>query len=202
MSISFLAPSAGMSALERSTTNPDHAHTFVNPYHHSQHESVHGVRPSVRTQHSSFAVQIPRTTVASRQHTNAISGCCKHPRRHSVISITSSGDSGEDRPGNRRPRPPRPSYSEEQKFYIMYARIIRGKSWPEIEGDFVEIFGSGAVHRSKGGLTSVYYRIRRSWGLEEVLQTSQDALAGDKLAVNLRASNFSVEFLASIGYLD
>lgn len=52
----------------------------------------------------------------------------------------------------RKPRPPRPSYSEEQKFYIMYARVLRDLPWPEIEDDFAHIFGS----RSKGGLTSVY----------------------------------------------
>ena len=33
----------------------------------------------------------------------------------------------------RIPRPARPSYSEEQKFFIMYNRIIRGLPWAEID---------------------------------------------------------------------
>lgn len=64
------------------------------------------------------------------------------------------------------PRPPRPSYNEEQRFCIMYLRIVRDKSWPEIEDKFAELFNT----RSKGGLTSVYYRIRKSWGLKDVLR--------------------------------
>ena len=59
----------------------------------------------------------------------------------------------------RIPRQPRPIYSEEQKFFIMFARIIQEKAWPEIEDTFIEQFGV----RTKGGLTSVYYRIRRKW---------------------------------------
>lgn len=58
------------------------------------------------------------------------------------------------------PRAPRPAYSEEQKFYIMFARILRGRSWPEIERDFARLFGQRISQRSKGGLTSVYYRVR------------------------------------------
>jgi hypothetical protein len=66
--------------------------------------------------------------------------------------------------GPKSARPPRPSYSEEQKFYIMYARIVCNKPWPAIEDGFTQIFGAdGTGHRSKGGLTSVYYRIRKHW---------------------------------------
>lgn len=120
------------------------------------------------------------------------------------------------------PRAPRPSYSEEQKFYIMYARIIRDWSWPEIEANFTRIFDGrsderggqsgtqqqrAANHaaqrneRSKGGLTSVYYRIRRSWGLEEVLKGGPETFANDKRVIHHMARNFSEEFLVSIGYL-
>lgn len=63
----------------------------------------------------------------------------------------------------RQPRAPRPTYTEEQKFFIMYSRIIRTRSWPDIEDDFTKTFPLSAGQRSKGGLTSVYYRIRRSW---------------------------------------
>jgi hypothetical protein len=56
----------------------------------------------------------------------------------------------------RVPRRPRPSYTEEQKFFIMYHRIIRKLSWSEIEAKFVAFFNI----RTKDGLTSVYYRLR------------------------------------------
>ncbi|WPH02955.1 Hypothetical protein R9X50_00582700 [Acrodontium crateriforme] len=127
------------------------------------------------------------------------------------------------RSNSNTPRAPRPSYSEEQKFYIMYARIIRDWSWPEIEANFTRIFDGrsderseqlggtqqqrAANHaaqrneRSKGGLTSVYYRIRRSWGLEEVLKGGPETFANDKRVIHHMARNFSEEFLISIGYL-
>lgn len=100
-------------------------------------------------------------------------------------------------PMSRRPRAPRPSYSEEQKFFIMYARIMRDQSWPEIEDKFAETFGQ----RSKGGLTSVYYRARRDWGLAEVLKSGPGTFSADCREVELRAGNFSKAFLIQIGYL-
>ncbi|SMQ48653.1 unnamed protein product [Zymoseptoria tritici ST99CH_3D7] len=100
-------------------------------------------------------------------------------------------------PMTRKPRAPRPSYSEEQKFFIMYARIMRDLSWPEIEDRFADTFGQ----RSKGGLTSVYYRVRRDWGLAEVLKSGPGTFAADCREVELRARNFSKEFLVQIGYI-
>lgn len=98
---------------------------------------------------------------------------------------------------DRRPRAPRPSYSEEQKFFIMYARIIRDNTWPEIEDRFEKLFGT----RTKGGLTSVYYRVRREWGLMEVLKSGPGSYAADCREVEQRATNFSREYLSQIGYL-
>lgn len=69
-------------------------------------------------------------------------------------------------PLGRISHPARPSYSEEQKFYIMYCRVIKEQSWPEIEGKFALFFRP----RTKDGLTSVYYRIRKDWGMDEVLK--------------------------------
>ncbi|KAK4502435.1 hypothetical protein PRZ48_005860 [Zasmidium cellare] len=97
----------------------------------------------------------------------------------------------------RTPRAPRPSYSEEQKFFIMYARVVKDQTWPEIEDQFNIIFGT----RTKGGLTSVYYRVRKDWGLMEVLKSGPDSFAADCKEVERRAKNFSAEFLAQIGYL-
>lgn len=97
----------------------------------------------------------------------------------------------------RTPRAPRPSYSEEQKFFIMYARVVKDQTWPEIEDQFNVIFGT----RTKGGLTSVYYRVRKDWGLMEVLKSGPDSFQADCKEVERRARNFSAEFLAQIGYL-
>lgn len=80
----------------------------------------------------------------------------------------------------------------------MYARIMKDHSWPEIEDQFADIFGQ----RSKGGLTSVYYRVRKDWGLSEVLKSGPGSFAADCREVERRARNFSAEFLAQIGYLD
>ncbi|KAF2766081.1 hypothetical protein EJ03DRAFT_338641 [Teratosphaeria nubilosa] len=102
---------------------------------------------------------------------------------------------------SRTTRPPRPAYTEEQKFFIMYMRIILNKPWSAIEDAYTEMFGPDRTGgRSKGGLTSVYYRIRRNWGLEEVLQTSPNAMNGDRQMIEFRARNFSEDFLSSIGY--
>ncbi len=54
----------------------------------------------------------------------------------------------------------------------MFARLIQDKSWPIIEDDFARIF----KQRTKGGLCSLYYRIRRSWGLEDVLKSDSNYL--------------------------
>ncbi|KAF2163256.1 hypothetical protein M409DRAFT_26301 [Zasmidium cellare ATCC 36951] len=97
----------------------------------------------------------------------------------------------------RTRRAPRPSYSEEQKFFIMYARLVKDQTWPAIEDQFNIIFGT----RTKGGLTSVYYRVRRDWGLAEVLKSGPDSFRADCKEVERRARNFSAEFLAQIGYL-
>ncbi|KAK5135493.1 hypothetical protein LTR08_005128 [Meristemomyces frigidus] len=122
-------------------------------------------------------------------------------RSASSPTIT-EGSSNDGTPDSMRtPRPSRPSYGEEQKFFIMYLRIIKDKSWPDIEDRFTQVFGQRSTQRSKGGLTSVYYRIRKGWGLEEVLKTGSETLASDKLAVHRRAGNFSTDFLANIGYL-
>ncbi|RMY91567.1 hypothetical protein D0861_03001, partial [Hortaea werneckii] len=67
-------------------------------------------------------------------------------------------------------RPLRPPYSEQQKFFIAYIRII-GK-------EYAICFPKDTSPQSKGGLTSVYYRI-----------------------VYSRAYNFDVDFLSYIGYI-
>jgi hypothetical protein len=54
--------------------------------------------------------------------------------------------------------------------------------------------------QTKGGLTSVYYRIRKSWKLKDVLSGDPSSSDADRMAVAARASNFSRGFLREIGY--
>lgn len=121
----------------------------------------------------------------------------------SPISSSSTPDVSEGDPeyAMKAPRAPRPAYSEEQRFYIAFSRIVCDRSWPEIEDGFAHMFELRSAKRSKGGLTSVYYRIRKDWGLEDVLKTNPDTSLRDRCAVHQRASNFSEAFLATIGYL-
>lgn len=94
-------------------------------------------------------------------------------------------------------RPARPSYTGEQRFSIMYYRIVRELSWPEIEVEFASFFNL----RTKDALTSVYYRIRNIWGMEKVLDADL-ASSGDRNKVESEASRFSRDFLVDLGYLD
>ncbi|TKA82655.1 hypothetical protein B0A55_00754 [Friedmanniomyces simplex] len=71
----------------------------------------------------------------------------------------------------------------------------------DIESGYAELFGLGAVGlRSRGSLTSVYYRIRKRWGLVEVLKTAPETVA-DKMAVLRRAEWLPPDFLMKMGYL-
>ena len=79
----------------------------------------------------------------------------------------------------------------------MYARIIKRMDWSEIEYEFARIFGQ----RTKGGLTSVYYRLRKLWGLEDVLRSGASSYEAEKRVVDRRALGFRADFLISIGYL-
>jgi hypothetical protein len=95
------------------------------------------------------------------------------------------------------PRSTRPFYNEEQKFFIVHHRIVKKLSWPEVENEFARFFKL----RSKDGLTSVYYRTRESWGMEQILRNQ--ARCGDDLGIiEKKADHFSRAFLENIGYFD
>jgi hypothetical protein len=97
----------------------------------------------------------------------------------------------------REARSARPSYNEEQRFFIMYYRMVKKLSWPEIEHKFAKLFNL----RSKNGLTAAYYRIRQSWGMGQVL--NNPACPEDDLSeIERKADGFSRAFLESIGYFD
>lgn len=94
-------------------------------------------------------------------------------------------------------RTTRTAYTEEQKFFIMYNRIIKELSWPEIEDKFEDRFDS----RSGNGLTSVYYRGRKDWGMGKVLKTKAGS-SSDRIKLEARATYFSKDFLEKLGYFD
>jgi hypothetical protein len=97
----------------------------------------------------------------------------------------------------RIPRAARPPYTEEQKFFIMYQRIIGELSWPEIEDKFADFFNI----RTRNGLTSVYYRLRKCWGMKEVLKADCHA-DSDVGKVVENAAHFQTDFLRGLGYFD
>lgn len=95
----------------------------------------------------------------------------------------------------RSPRPSRLPYTEEQKFFIMYHRVIKELSWPEIKDKYARLFTS----RSEDGLTSVYYRIRDVWRMDQ--KNNSDSVS-DRSIVEAKAEHFSEGFLESFGYFD
>lgn len=79
----------------------------------------------------------------------------------------------------------------------MYHRIIKEFSWPEIKDEYASFF----EFRSEDGLTSVYYRIRDSWNMGNVLNSDPDS-ASERSKVEARANHFSRDFLDELGYFD
>lgn len=77
----------------------------------------------------------------------------------------------------------------------MYYRIIKELSWPEIELAFGKLFDP----RTTDGLTSVYYRVRKSWG--EVSKTESTSV-NDRNTIELQSVRFSKAFLIELGYCD
>jgi hypothetical protein len=92
-------------------------------------------------------------------------------------------------------RPARPPYTDEQRFFIMYYRIVRECSWSEIEVEFASFFDL----RTKDAITSVYYRTRKMWGMDKVLETDLHSI-DDRNRIESEASRFSRDFLADLGY--
>jgi hypothetical protein len=100
-------------------------------------------------------------------------------------------------PPQRVPQATRPSYTQEQRFFIVYQRIIGELSWPEIEDKFADFFNI----RTRNGLTSVYYRLCKGWGMKEVSKDAYHA-ASDVGKVVENAVRFQTDFLRGLGYFD
>ncbi|KAL1305841.1 hypothetical protein AAFC00_003999 [Neodothiora populina] len=99
---------------------------------------------------------------------------------------------------DRAPRERRDPYSDEMRFFIMFARIVKEHDWRKIEDDFELVFNQ---RRPRDGLTAVYYRIRTSWGMQQVLKNGPDRCKNDIDVVNVRAQDLPPSFLRRIGYL-
>ena len=111
-----------------------------------------------------------------------------------VHPATQTADAGSPQ---RVLRPARPSYTDEQRFSIMYYRIVRELSWPEIEVEFASFFNL----RTKDALTSVYYRIRKTRGMEKILGTDLRTTS-ERSKVESEARCFSRDFLMDLNYFD
>jgi hypothetical protein len=79
----------------------------------------------------------------------------------------------------------------------MHHRIVKKLSWPEVENEFARYYKL----RSKNGLTSVYYRIRGSWGMGKILKNKARS-ENDLSVIERKAEHFSRAFLENIGYFD
>lgn len=74
----------------------------------------------------------------------------------------------------------------------MYHRLIKKESWDDIEKMFENFFGT----RTKDALNSVYYRIRKEWGMKPVLFGSSES---DISKVEGKAKMVPSDFLEKIG---
>jgi hypothetical protein len=129
---------------------------------------------------------------AGLQETGQHNDYCQHlqglqPDVASIMTIPPSEPS----------RKARPSYSDEQKFFIMYNRIIKGLPWAKIEEDFSKFFDL----RTQNGLYSVYYRTRKIWKMKDIKSTDVRASMKEKSMVIRMAANFSTQLLMDVGYL-
>jgi hypothetical protein len=112
-----------------------------------------------------------------------------------AVSLTLSmtpGTHATSRPSSSR-RLARPWYTKEQKFFIVYSRVVRSLDWNQIEHDFKAAYRSRAVR----GLNSVYYRMRKEWDIGKVKDecASRDK---DKAIVLRQALRSPEELLRSI----
>lgn len=115
----------------------------------------------------------------------------------------------EDRNGVRRREDDRHSYDDEERYAILYLRIVRGQKWAEILRLFNVLFPPGAPRRqadkgltktypqrAKGGLECRYYRLRQDLNIQALRSvghsSSEDRLALAKL---FEASDLSPQFI-------
>jgi hypothetical protein len=137
----------------------------------------------------------------ARHVTDLASGSVPHPNRafdHDTdLRLHPATQTAHVGSPKRILRPARPSYTDDQRFFIMYYRIVREYSWPQIEVEFARLFNL----RTKDALTSVYYRTRTMWGMKKILGTDLRT-TNERSKVESEASRFSEDFLMGLGYFD
>ena len=75
----------------------------------------------------------------------------------------------------------------------MYYRIVRERSWSEIEVKFTSLFDL----RTKDAITSVYYRTRKMWGMDKVLETDLHVTIQTELRIIPKLSSYHWLILSS-----
>jgi hypothetical protein len=158
-------------------------------------DNICNVNTSIGQRHEGFgemAAPVPSALFTPPGVTNAI-----HTHHGAGLPVQSVAEPFPTQSPRRTFRTARPAYTEEQKFFIMYNRIIKELSWPETEDKFESHFDA----RSGDGLTSVYYRVRKDWGMEKVLKTKPGS-SSNRTKVEARVAYFSKDFLEKLGYFD
>lgn len=86
---------------------------------------------------------------------------------------------GDFRPPSKRARSSRLAYTQEEKLFIMYARVLRKVEWIDIANTFEISFGYKNTSDTISGLRSIYYRTRREWGMDYVTRTGSAGVQSD-----------------------
>lgn len=181
-------PAATKPNLPRLEAVLGHANTSVGNYSHSSSCSGSGSSSSSSSSGSSSdtaRLHLPQQVYHEHRHGQP-SGISRTPRGR---------DYSEDL--DRMPRERRDPYSEEMQFFVIFARIIRCKNWQEIEDDFEANFGE---RRPRDGLTAMYYRLRKRWGMQQVTESEPGRVQSDVDIVHSRSRELSQQFLRSISY--
>lgn len=118
----------------------------------------------------------------------------KSGQSYQPFHVLSPPNSATMEPAPRKSRPYRPPYSNSEKFFIMYMRVVRGLSWQEIKRRFNFFF---CTNRTHGGLTCEYYRTRQEYGMKKVA-SSDDRMEEDRDIIEYKSTIYSHEFLKAI----
>lgn len=121
----------------------------------------------------------------------------KSGQSYQPFHVLSPPNSATMEPATRKSRPSRLPYSNSEKFFIMYMRVVRGLSWQEIKKKFNFFF---CTNRTHGGLTCEYYRTRQEYGMKKVA-SSDDRMEEDRDIVEYKSTIYSDEFLKAVRFV-
>lgn len=118
----------------------------------------------------------------------------KSGQSYQPFHVLSPHNSATMEPVPPRSRPSRPPYSNPQKFFIMYTRVVRELPWQEIKRKFNSFFHTNRTH---GGLTCEYYRTRQEYGMKKVA-SSDVRMEEDRGIVACMSTIYPDEFLKAV----